>query len=329
MTLNLHRAGAREVALQLARESDVLVESFRPGFMASVGLSYDDIREVNPNIIMMSCSMEGATGPHTGFRGFGLTLQATVGFTHFTGWPDRPPVGTGTAYTDWFAASVAGAFLLAAIDFRRRTGQGQYIDLSQLEACIWALEAEVLRYTTTGTFERPRGNRHSEMAPHGAFPCKGADQWLAVSVRDDHDWKQLASVLNDSRLVHAELLTLEGRRAAEDEIEQIIAAWTSGRDKHEAAALLQTHGIPAYPVNDMADVHNDQQLRARGHFWRQRHPVIGEVDWDAPAFQLSSTPLHPVRPAPLLGQDNEYVYGEVLGFDADRIAELTAAGVLE
>jgi crotonobetainyl-CoA:carnitine CoA-transferase CaiB-like acyl-CoA transferase len=329
MTLNLHAPGAREVALRLARESDVLVESFRPGFMASVGLSYDEVAAINPSIIMMSCSMEGASGPHAGFRGFGLTLQATVGFTHFTGWPDRPPVGTGTAYTDWFAANVAASLLLAAIEHRRLTGQGQFIDLSQLEACIWALDAEVLRYSVTGDFGWPSGNRHPELTPHGVFPCLGSDQWVAVSIRDEGDWDRLTAVLEDPRLCKPEYSSVAGRRTAEEEIEAIVSSWTARHDKLVAATVLQARGVPAYPVNDVADVQNDVQLRYRGHFWRQRHPVIGEADWDAPAFRLSRTPLYPSKPAPLLGGDNEYVYGHILGFSPDELAELTVAGVLE
>lgn len=329
MTLNLHRPGARDVALKLALRSDVLVESFRPGFMASVGLSYEEIREANPSIVMMSCSMEGATGSHAGFRGFGLTLQGTVGFTHFTGWPDRPPVGTGTAYTDWFATNVAAAFLLAAIEHRRRTGQGQYIDLSQLEACIWALDAEVLRYTVSDKAGLPLGNRHPDMTPHGVFPCMGSDQWIAISVRDESDWRTLTSLMNAAAFSGSEFLLRHLRRAAEDQIEAAIGAWSINYDKHALAELLQARGVPAYPVNDMKDVQQDPQLRSRNHFWRLRHPVIGEADWDAPAFRLSETQLYPSRPAPVLGQDNEYIYGQLLGYHSDEISELTVAGVLE
>ncbi len=231
MTLNLHAPGARDIALRLARESDVLVESFRPGFMASVGVSYEDVRAVNPGIIMMSCSMEGAAGPHAGFRGFGLTLQSTVGFTHFTSWPDRPPVGTGTAYTDWFAANVAASFLLAAIEHKRLTGEGQYIDLSQLEACTWALDAELLRFTATGVAGVALGNRHPEMSPHGVFPCQGTDQWIALACRDDSDWKRLAATIAEDRLGRPEFATLAGRQVAEDEIEAVIAEWTASPHK--------------------------------------------------------------------------------------------------
>ncbi|MBA4180432.1 MAG: hypothetical protein C0506_07580 [Anaerolinea sp.] len=328
LTLNLSRPAARDVALRLAARSDVLVESFRPGFMASAGLSYEEVSAVNPSIIMISCSMEGAEGPHAGFKGFGLTLQATVGFTHFTGWPDRAPVGTGTAYTDWFATNIAQAAVFAALEHRRRTGEGQYIDLSQLEACIWALDAEVLRFTAAGAVRAAAGNRHLEMTPHGVFPCEGADQWIAIAVRDAHDWSALAALIGDPGLRKPAFLDVAARRAAEDEIEAAIGRWTSTWDKHRLAEQLQTARIPASPVNDVGDVHRDPQLRARGHFWRSSHPVVGEADWDAPAFRLSETPMYPLRPAPLLGQDNERVYREILGFSDDEISELIIAGVI-
>jgi crotonobetainyl-CoA:carnitine CoA-transferase CaiB-like acyl-CoA transferase len=329
ITLNLKHPKARGLALRLAAESDVLVESFRPDFMTSVGLSYDDIRAANPSIIMMSCSMEGATGPHTRFRGFGLTLQSTVGFTHFTSWPDRAPVGTGVAYTDWFATGLAASAMLAAIEHRRRTGEGQYIDLSQLEACTWALDAEVLHYTATGTLRPALGNRHPDMAPHGVFPCAGEDEWIAIACRSDAEWAALADVVGIPSLLGPELRTIEGRREGEDAIEVAIGAWTAKSNKHELAERLQALGIAAHAVNDVGDVENDAQLRARGHFQRVTHPVIGEVDWDGPPYRLSGTPLFGERAAPLLGQDNESVYRELLGVPEEALANLVADGVLE
>lgn len=329
MTLNLRNVRGREVALRLAARSDILVESFTPGFMASVGLTYDDIRAVNPNIIMLSCSMEGATGPHARFRGFGLVLQSTVGFTYFTRWPDRPPTGTGVAYTDWVATHFAAAALLAALEHRRRTGEGQYVDLSQLEACIWALDAEVLLATTTGEVRPPLGNRHPEMCPHGVFPTAGEDRWIALACPDDASWRRLATIIGDASLMGAEFASLAGRRNSEEAIEAAVARWTAPQDGHVLASLLQEQDVPASVVADVGNVHADPQLRARGHFWRTAHPVIGEADWDGPAYRLSRTPLYPVRAAPLLGEDNAAVYGDVLGYSEAEIASLVADGVLE
>ena len=328
MTLNLKHPRAKEVALRLAAQSDILVESFTPGFFDSVGLTYEEVSAVNPSIIMMSCSMEGLDGPHAQFRGFGLVLQATVGFTHFTSWPDRAPVGTGVAYTDWVATHVASAALLSALEHRRRTGQGQRIDLSQLEACIWALDAELLRYTAQGEQRAPLGNRHPGMTPHGVFPSAGEDHWIAIAVRDDRDWRALCA-LAGGQLAALAPLDLAGRRASEDAIEAALAGWTGGFEKYALAGALQAAGVPAYPVATMADVEHDTQLRARGHYWPTRHPVIGDADWNGPAYHLSATPLYPERPSPMLGEHNEHVYREVLGYSEAELADLLAEGVLE
>jgi len=297
--------------------------------MADVGLSYDDVRKVNPKIIMLSASMEGGHGPHAQFRGFGLTLQATVGFTHFTGWPGRAPTGTGVAYTDWVATGLSASALLSALEHRRRTGEGQYIDLSQLEACTWALDAEVLDYSVNGALPEARGNRHREMAPHGAFPAAGNDHWVAIAVRDDADWQRLRTEAAFDGIDLPAAPSLQARLTIENELEQALSAWTGGFDKHALAERLQAAGIPAAAVADVADVHADAQLRHRGHFWRVRHEAIGEVDWDGPAYRLSETPMYPLRPSPLLGQDNERVFTGILGYSDDEFAHLLASGALD
>ena len=329
MTLDLRHPRGREIALRLIAESDVVVESFTPGFMDQVGLSLTEMRQVNPNIITMSCSMEGSTGPHARFRGFGLVLQATAGFTHFTAWPGRIPVGTGVAYTDWFATHFASFAVLAAIEQRERRGNGTHIDLSQLECCIWGLDAEVLRYTATGTMRPALGNGHESMAPHGVFPTAGEDEWVAVAIRDDRDWCAFREVSGIPGLSDPELETFQGRRTRDTEIQEVIAEWTGTRDKVQVAALLQSRGVPAYPVASMRDVQDDPQLRARGHFWPLEHPELGLVDWDSPAYRLSDTPMRHRKAAPLLGEDNEYVYRQVLGFQEDELVDLIAEGVLD
>jgi crotonobetainyl-CoA:carnitine CoA-transferase CaiB-like acyl-CoA transferase len=328
MTLNLSHPRGREVALRLARVSDVWIESFRPGVMDAFGLSAEEVRRVNPSIIVMSCSMEGSTGPQREYKGYGLTLQSLAGFTHFTGWPDRDPVGMGTAYTDWFASSIAAATLLAAIANKKSTGIGRSLDLSQLETCIWALDAELLYAAITGELRSAIGNRHETLAPHGVFPCFGDDEWVAIAVRDQEDWASLVDVVGEP-LAPWEAADEFIRRREQDAIEHVIASWTAELNKHSAAEMLQKGGVPAYPVADMNDVQHDPQLRARGHYWRIAHPTIGEADWDAPAFRLSATPLYPNSPAPLLGQHNEMVYRQVLGYTESELVDLVTDGVLE
>ncbi|MFN8508620.1 MAG: CoA transferase [Dehalococcoidia bacterium] len=328
-TLDLKHPRARDLALRLIARSDVVVDSFTPGFMDDVGLSLDAIREANPNIITMSASMEGSTGPHARFRGFGLVLQSTVGFTHFTAWPGRAPVGTGVAYTDWFATHLASFALMSALEHRDRTGEGTSIDLSQLEACAWGLDAELLRYTATGEQRAPLDNRHEAMSPHGVFPAAGTDQWVAVAVRDGDDWAKLADLLGAPWANDPTLAALESRRGREDAIEAAIAAWTSVRDKHECAAALQSAGIPAYAVSAMDDVQTDPQLAHREHFWPITHAELGTVSFDSPAYRLSNLPIRHRTAAPLLGADNEYLYSTLLACDDDALATLATEGALE
>lgn len=328
-TLDLRHPRGREVALRLVAEADVVVDSFTPGFMDSVGLSVAAMREVNPGLITMSASMEGSDGPHAAFRGFGLVLQSTVGFTHFTAWPGRAPVGTGVAYTDWFATHFAAFALLAALEARERTGVVASIDLSQLEACTWGLDAEVLRWTVNRELRPPQGNRHEGMVPHGVFPAAGEDRWLALAVRSATEWRALAALLGEPWAGDAALDELPARREREDAIEAAIATWTGPQDAGAAATTLQAHGIPAYPVLGMLDLAEDAQLRHREQFWPLVHPEIGRVHWDSPAFRLSRLPVRHRQPAPLLGGDNDYVFRELLGYTEAELADLAASGAFD
>ncbi|MEE9277831.1 MAG: CoA transferase [Dehalococcoidia bacterium] len=328
--LNLQSPRAIEVAKRLVAASDIVTESFTPGFVRKIGLDYESLRKVKPDLIMISMSMEGQGGPHEQFRGFGLILQATAGITGLTGWPDRAPVGTGVAYTDWFATHCAAFALLAALDHRRRTGEGQYIDLSQLESTMYALDASVLNYFSTGEEAQRLGNRHPEAAPHGVFPCLGDDRWCAIAVMDDDHWHGLCAAMNrddwraDPTLAHA-----AGRLQRQEELETTIAAWTETQSAEALQDRLQTRGVPAHLVATTADVEHDPQLQHRGHLWRTDHPVIGPLTYDGPAYRLSETPTGPRNPAPLLGEHNEEVYRGLLGYSEEEFADLLADGVIE
>ena len=331
MALNLQHPRAVEVAKRLVAVSDVVTESFAPGFLNRIGLGWDDLRVIKPDLIMASMSMEGQTGPHAGFRGFGLTLQATAGVTALTGWPDRQPVGTGVAYTDWIATHVAIIALLAALDYRRRTGEGQYIDVSQLEASSLILDATLIDALNTGRVQPPLGNRDLRHAPHGVFPCAGDDRWCAIAVTTDEQWRALANLISeDGSLGGDECYASAAQRlAAQDELESLIAAWTCSRSVDEVEQALQAVGVPAHRVAAMRDVQDDPQLVHRGHWRPSEHPVIGDVSYETPAWRLSDTP--PPQPAhsPLLGQDNEYVYRELLGYSEEEFTQLLIDGVVQ
>ena len=328
--INLRTPEGVEAAKRLIAASDVVTESFTPGFMERVGLDYEAVRAIKPDIVMMSMSMEGQYGPHAQFRGFGLILQAAAGITGLTSWPDRPPTGTGVAYTDWVAMHFAASSLLAALDHRERTGEGQYIDLSQLEAMTYALDGALVAALNGAADTVADGNRHPEAVPHGVFACRGEDRWCAISVMSDAQWLALCRAMGRGDwAADAGLREAVGRKAREDEVEAGVAAWCGERTAEEAQEWLQAAGIPAHLVATMADVQHDPQLRARGHFWETDHPVIGPLTYDGPAYLLSETPAGPRNPAPLLGQHTEQVFREVLGYSDEELAELVASGALQ
>ncbi|MCY3882460.1 MAG: CoA transferase [Chloroflexi bacterium] len=328
--INLRTPGGLEAAKRLIAASDVVTESFTPGFMKRVGLDYESVRAINPDVIMMSMSMEGQDGPHAQFRGFGLILQAAAGITGFTSWPDRPPTGTGVAYTDWVAMHFAASSLLAALDHRERTGEGQYIDLSQLEAMTYALDGALVAALNGGAETVANGNRHPEVAPHGVFACAGNDRWCAISVMSDEQWAALCEAVGqDDWAADEGLRSAAGRKRREDELEAGLSAWFGERTAEEAQGRLQAAGVPAHLVATMADIEEDPQLTARGHFWKTDHPVIGPLRYDGAAYLLSETRAGPNKPAPLLGQHTEQVFREVLGYGEEELAELVASGALE
>lgn len=334
VAINLAHPRGAEVAKRLVASADIVTESFAPGFMQRIGLNYDAVRAIKPDVIMCSMSMEGQTGPHAGYRGFGLTLQATAGITGVTGWPDRPPVGTGVAYTDWVATHVGIIGILAALDHRRRTGEGQYIDLSQFEASTLVLDAGVIDAANTSRVQGPLGNRDLQYAPHGVYPCAddhtGGDRWIAIAVTDDDQWRRLALLMDRQDWLESEALCdASGRLEQQDDLDAGLARWTSEQTVAEVENLLQAVGIPAHRASTVRDAHDDPQLGHRNHWWQSKHPVIGAMSYESPAWRLSETPPPMPRRSPLLGEDSEYVYRELCGYSESEFQQLIIDGVVE
>ena len=221
--------------------------------------------------------------------------------------------------------------LLAALDHRRRTGEGQYIDVSQLEASSLVLDATVVDALNTGNIQPPLGNRDLRHAPHGVFPCAGEDRWCAIAATTDEQWQALAKIIStdgelaaDSRYASA-----EQRLAAQDDLETRITAWTCSRSVEEVEETLQAASVAAHRVAAMRDAHEDPQLAHREHWWASEHPVVGNVTYESPAWRLSDTPPPRPAPSPLLGQDNAYVYRGLLGYSDDEFTELLIDGVIQ
>ena len=330
ITLNLRHPHGRELALRLVSTADVVVENFTPGVMKRLGLDYDSLRQVRPDLVMCSLSLQGGTGPEATLPGVGTTGQALAGVTHLTGWPDREPVASNVPYSDYTAPPFAALAIIGALEYRRRTGLGQHIDISQFECASHCLETAILDYTANGREHTRQGNWVPYAAPHGVYPCRGTERWVALAVFNDQEWDSLCRAMGhppwtgDSRFA-----TMLGRLRHTAELDQHIAEWTRDYTAEQAMAVLQGAGVPSGLVATAEDLHSDPQLKYRKHFWELYQSVIGWHTVDGPAFRLSRTPAVLKRGAPLQGEHNEVVYREFLGLSEDKYVELMVDGVLE
>jgi crotonobetainyl-CoA:carnitine CoA-transferase CaiB-like acyl-CoA transferase len=325
ITLDLCTPEGRGVVLDLIRWADVMTESFSPGTMAEWGLDYESIRPVNPGLVMISSCLTGQSGPLNRFAGYGNLAAALCGFVGLVGWPDRPPAGPFSAYTDYVSPRLALATLLAAFDHRNRTGEGQYIDLAQAEASMQFLAPVLLDLELNGRLPELQGNDDLHLAPHGVYAAGGDDRWIAVACENDGQWRTLAVTIGRPDL--AELTTQE-RLARRRELDGVIESWTAARSEFALQDELQALGIPAHAVQNSPECHADPQFRALGHFVSTAHAELGPVEVEGPRYRLSATP-GTTGPAPTLGQHLLPVLREVLGYDEDRITELVVAGALE
>ena len=329
LTLDLAQDAGRAVALDLVRWADVVTESFSPKAMRAWGFDYASLRQVKPDIIMVSTCLMGQSGPLAQFAGFGNLAAAISGFFSVTGWPDRPPAGPFGAYTDYVAPRFTASAILAALEYRRRTGQGQYIDQSQAESALHFLTPALLDYTVNGRRQERVGNVDAHLAPHGVYPAAGQDRWLAITVSHDAQWQALCEVIERPELAHdSRFVTPTARLAHHAALDTLLTAWTQEHDAHTAEAALQARGVPASAVQNSQELYSDPQLVQRGHFVQLPHSLHGTTTIEASRFRLSRTPARVERAAPTLGGDNQYVLETILGYSSERIAALAATGVL-
>jgi crotonobetainyl-CoA:carnitine CoA-transferase CaiB-like acyl-CoA transferase len=327
--LDLRQPAAREVVLDLVRWADVVCESFTPGAMARMGFGYDALREVNPDLIMLSTSLMGQTGPLATFSGYGNLSAAIVGFHEMTGWPDREASGPYGAYTDYVTPRFVAAALLAALDRRDRTGKGMQLDLSQAEASLHYLAPALLDVLVNDADPTRRGNRDDLYAPHGCYPTAGEDCWLAIAVEDDRGFQALCRVLGREALAGGvRFATATARRTNAEVLDAAIAELTRGCDGAELEVRLQACGVACHRVQNSAAACADPQLLAREHFVRLESGDAYTIV-EATRSRLSRTQARIRRGVPTLGRDNWEILTELLGYDEARVAELASEGVLE
>jgi benzylsuccinate CoA-transferase BbsF subunit len=329
ITLNLGTPEGIALAKKLVNISDAVVENFTPRVMANWGLDYQNLKKIKPDIIMLSLSTMGSSGRWRDYAGFGPTVQAFSGITRLTSFPGKPPPGLGTAYADHIAGLLACLALLSAFEYRRRTGEGQYIDVSQVEAMASLLGDAILDYQIGGREVEAVGNSSAEAAPHGVYRCKDDDRWCAIAVFTDDEWQEFKRALgNPSWAGDKRFATFSGRLKNKAELDRMVEDWTKKHTAEEAMASLQKQGVAAGVVQSASDLAQDPQLSERGFFIELDHPELGKTVSDATPIRLSETPARYSRAAPLLGQDNEYVYGELLGLSKIELTDLKKQGII-
>ena len=329
VALNLANPKGIEVAKRFVAWADIVTENFAGGVMEKMGLGYEELKKINPNTIMISASMQGQSGPHARHRALGGQLAALSGFCHITGWPEGTPTPIGV-YTDYVVPHFSVPVILAALLYRKRTGKGQYIDLSQYEAGLQFMAPVLLDYTLNGREAGRMGNRSAYAAPHCAYRCRGEDRWCAISVFTEEEWQGFRRVIGDPEWSgKPEFGTLTQRKKNEDELDRLIGEWTIQRPPEEVMTMMQASGVPAGVLEtDQELLEEDPQLKHRQYFRQLDHPEVGRHIVHREAFTLSKSQSEIVR-APLLGEHNEYALKNVLHMTDDEIAELVVAGVLE
>ncbi len=352
MTVDLKHPRGPELVRRLIAKCDVVTESFTPGTMARWGLEYEALRAVRPDLVMISMPLFARTGPWSQYMGYGHVLQAATGYNHLTGWPDGPPIGTGVAYTDFFVPHIAAVALVAALDYRRRTGKGQLVDFSQMEAALHGLGTAILDWTANGHEQVRMGNRDPEAAPHGCYRCRDG-RYLVIACFTEQEWAGLKAAMGRPEWCDLERMRRKWQRLNEQkEIDRHLGAWIEYMTRREVDPVeeavegtegvtirkftsyelmewMQKNGVPCGVVQSPEEIHRDPQLAHRGHYWTLSHPVMGERTYDSPSFRLSMTPAELTKAAPLMGEDNEYVYKELIGLTDDEFVELLLDGALE
>ena len=332
ISIHLGDPRGRDLYLRLVEQSDVVLENFSPRVMPSLGLSYDVLSEVNPRLIMVALSASGATeGPWRNLVTYGPSLAALYGLKSLLGYPDDPQPREDTADLDPTAAGHAFVALLAALEYRDRTGRGQFIDLAQGEATLQRAAQPLMDWLLNRRDAGPQGNRNSAMAPHGVYPALGEDSWLAIVVRSDQEWSALCQLA--PHLEQPEWATMRGRLHDQDALDDAVSTWTRNHEAMELAIQLQAVGVPAFPMMDPTALLIDDDYAALSNAnidlsAEAVAPLRGGALYTGAPWKMQRTPAALVRPIPNRGEHDDEIYGDLLGLDEAARTELRDAGVI-
>jgi len=327
VALDLSQPKATELAKRLVGMSDVVVESFTPGVMSRLGLSYEILRSVNPSIIMLSTSSNGSTGPEASYAGYAPMFNATSGLGEMTGYPDGPPTVMRITI-DNLVAHLNAFAILAALIYRQETGEGQYIDVSAQEAIACLIGDSIMDYTMNGRVQSRDGNRDEIMAPHSCYRCLGEDRWISIAIATEKEWRSLCQVMGNSAWSRETRFSdAYNRWQNQEELDKLLESWTISYSNYDLMHMLQKAGVAAVPSFTSEDLFTDPHLAER-EFSQLVDRRSGKYMMVAPPWKLSATPARIVRDAPSLGEHNEYVFGKLLGMPREEINRLQEEGVL-
>ena len=342
LTLDLRSEEAQGILKELVSVSDIVLENFTPRVMSRFGLDYASLRAVKPDLIMVSNTGYGHSGPWSNFGAMASALEPTHGTGGFMGYLEDDGSGAlregsvpnkmGNSYTDFLATWTALLSVMAALLHRTTTGQGTWIDLAMYQAGAAFIGEGLLAYSFNGERTRRIGNRHSSMAPHGCYSCRGEDQWVTIAVRDDTDWKAFCDATGCSELASdSRFATVPQRLQNQDELDEIVSKWTRERTSYEVMEMLQGAGVPSGPVLTAGQALSDPHFRRRGFFEKVTHPEqtgLGTKEYIGRGWKFSESPAEVAGPAPLLGEANGYALAELLGLPQSRLDDLEEQSVI-
>ncbi len=323
ITLDLSKSEGQDIFKQLVKISDVVVENYTPRVMKNFGLDYPILKEINPGIIMISMPGYGMTGPYRDYPAFGTVIEQYVGFGSTMGYADSGPYRMQSTYPDPVAAVNGASAVMLALWHRRRTGKGQYIDQAMIEASTGLLGEVILDYSMNKRLPQRLGNRHRFMAPHGCYRCRGEDVWVVIAVANDEEWQSLSDVMGNPAWTKEERFADQlSRWNNQDELDKLISEWTIRHDHYQVMHMLQGAGVTVGAVLNAKETLSDPQLKDRNYFIEVTHPQAGTHLYPGLPLKLSRTPASFRRPAPCIGEHNEYILGKLLNLSKDEIAQL-------
>lgn len=328
ISLNLNKPKAKEIIWKLIMWADAMGQGYAPGMVKRWGFDYETVSKVRPDIVYLSTSQMGQTGPKAAIAGWGWMSTAVAGIPEITGWPDRGPSPPQGAYSDFYSPRFESTTVLAALEYKRRTGKGQHVEQSQMETSTLFMAPAVMDYRINGRVMNRNGNRLSYAAPHGAYRCQGNDRWCAIGVFTEEEWKGFCLVIGEPGWTKdPKFATLAGRKENEDELERLVEEWTILHTAEQVEEMMQRVGVAANVVENCQDLFEDPQLKHR-NYWRYfKHSVIGLHAYQTYGFLMSKSP-DGMFTAPALGEHNEYVFKEILHLSDDDIAEALIEGAI-